>query len=334
MDALCNLPPPPCYIAPPAGPGGQATEGALKRIEFMSLDAAQWRSGKGSGDENFPVASWLVEARHRRPVLAFYEFVRIADDIADHPQLRPDEKLAHLDGLEASLLGRDDRNPAGVTLRAALLERKLSPQHAQDLLRAFRQDVTKLRYRDWDDLIDYCRYSAMPVGRFVLDVHGENRATWPASDNVCAVLQIINHLQDCVLDYRNLDRVYVPLDALAAADSAVEELRGPRATPQLLACLHGLAERTDAMLEAGSHLPKQIKDRRLALEIAAIVTLARHFVQLLRHRDPLSENVRLGKLGVAAVGALGAAKEFFERLVRSPGVVTGSSADERRDRAN
>ena len=95
----------------------------------MTLDAAQHRSGKGSGDENFPVASWLVAPRHRRAILAFYEFVRIADDIADHPSLSEADKLAHLDGLEASLLGRDDHNAAGVALRAALSERSLSPQH-------------------------------------------------------------------------------------------------------------------------------------------------------------------------------------------------------------
>jgi len=296
----------------------------------MTLDAAQLRSGKGAGDENFPVASWLVAPQHRRPILAFYEFVRIADDIADHATLPPEEKLSHLDRLEGSLLGTNEENPAGVTLRAALAERKLSPQHAQDLLRAFRQDVTKLRYRDWDDLIDYCRYSAMPVGRFVLDVHGESRDTWPASDNVCAVLQIINHLQDCVKDYRNLDRVYIPLDAFAASGSAVGDLGEPRATAQLLACLHGLADRTGATLEDGAILPAQIKDGRLSLEIAAIVALARHFVQLLRTRDPLSENVRLGKAGVAAVGLLGAAKAFCSRLVGAPGISTRLSADERR----
>jgi squalene synthase HpnC len=280
----------------------------------MSLDAAQHRSGKGSGDENFPVASWVVAKPHRRPILAFYEFVRIADDIADHATLPPDQKLKHLDSLEGSLLGHNTDNPSGVTLRAALAERNLSPQHAQDLLHAFRQDVTKLRYKDWDDLIDYCRYSAMPVGRFVLDVHGESRATWPASDNVCAVLQVINHIQDCVKDYRNLNRVYVPLDALQAAGSNVEALNAPRATPELLACLHGLAHRTGIMLEEGAHLPVQIKDMRLSLEIAAIVTLARHFVRLLRTRDPLSENVRLGKLGVAGVGLCGVAKGLFGRL--------------------
>jgi squalene synthase HpnC len=295
----------------------------------MSLDAAQLRSGKGSGDENFPVASWLVEARHRRPILAFYEFVRIADDISDHASLSPSEKLAHLDSLEASLLGQNDTNAAGVTLRAALAERDLSPQHAQDLLRAFRQDVTKLRYNNWDELIDYCRYSAMPVGRYVLDVHGESRATWPASDNVCAVLQIINHLQDCVVDHRNLDRVYIPLDALAAAGSSVEDLLAPRASPQLRACLRGLAERTDALLDGGAGLPGQVQHRRLALELSAIVTLARHFIRLLRERDPLSERVRMGKMGVAAWGVLGAAKGLFERLVRTPGTLDRSQADER-----
>ena len=296
----------------------------------MSFDAAQHRSGKGSGDENFPVASWLVAPQHRRPIMAFYEFVRIADDIADHATLPERDKLAHLDWLEASLLGRDDHNASGVVLRTALAERGLSPQHAQDLLKAFRQDVTKHRYADWDELIDYCRYSAMPVGRFVLDVHGDGRSTWAASDNVCAVLQIINHLQDCVKDYRALDRVYIPLDALKAAGTSVEALDAPRATPQLLACLHGLAERTDAMLEQGSRLPAQINDIRLAAEISAIVTLARHFVHLLRTRDPLSENVRLGKLGVAAFGALGAAKGLFGRLGRTPGAVSGSPGDERR----
>ncbi len=296
----------------------------------MTLDAAQHRSGKGSGDENFPVASWVVAPQHRRPIMAFYEFVRIADDIADHATLAQADKLAHLDRMEASLLGRHDGEAAGVTLRAALAERNLSPQHAQDLLRAFRQDVTKHRYADWDELIDYCRYSAMPVGRFVLDVHGESRSTWPASDNVCAVLQIINQLQDCVKDYRALDRVYVPLDALAASGSRVEALEQPRASPQLLACLHGLAGRTGVMLEQGAALPLQISDRRLSLEISAIVTLARHFVKLLRERDPLSENVRLGKFGVAAFGALGVAKRLFGRLVGSSGAVSRSPADERR----
>ena len=126
-----------------------------------------------------------------------------------------------------------DDDAVAVRLRAALAERNLSPKHAHDLIAAFKLDVTKLRYRDWDDLIGYCSLSAMPVGRFVCDVHGESRAVWPANDALCAALQIINHLQDCKDDYRNLDRVYVPQDALAASGAAVEALGARRASPAL-----------------------------------------------------------------------------------------------------
>src|ERR1700681_4435620 len=206
----------------------------------MTDRAAALRSGKSHRDENFPVASHLIHPRHRGAILAFYEFVRTADDIADHPSLGEREKLDHLDELEAGLLGQHDRLPAAVALRTVLRERNLPPRHALDLLTAFRMDVTKLRYRDWDDLMNYCSYSAMPVGRFVCDVHGEDRSVWPANDALCAALQIINHLQDCGADYRSLDRVYVPLDALAASRANVEDLSAPAAPPALRECLRGL----------------------------------------------------------------------------------------------
>ena len=157
-------------------------------------------------------------------------------------------------------------------LRAALAERELSPKHAQDLLAAFQLDVTKLRYRDWDDLIAYCSLSAMPVGRFVCDVHGESRSVWPANDALCAALQIINHLQDCQDDYLNLDRVYVPLDALAASGARVEALGDARASPALLDCLHRLAARTERLARRQRRFRGMIDDWRLALEVAVINT--------------------------------------------------------------
>ena len=178
-------------------------------------------------------------------------------------RLPPTEKLALLDRLEATLLGRNDDEPAGVALRTQLAERRLAPRHAQDLLTAFRMDVTKLRYRDWDDLIGYCTYSAMPVGRFVLDVHGESRALWPANDALCAALQIINHLQDCGKDYRDLDRVYIPLDAFAEAGATVDALGAERATPALLR-LHPQA-RAPHRRDAPAREPAVLRrDRRYA----------------------------------------------------------------------
>src|SRR5246127_4515533 len=196
-------------------------------------DASALRSGKGHRDENFPVASWLIAPRHRGPILAFYNFVPPADDIADHASLPAQEKLRLLDRLDAGLTGKDDNDAVAVRLRSELATRNLTPKHAQDLLAAFKLDVTKLRYRDWDDLIGYCSLSAMPVGRFVLDVHGESRDTWPANDALCAALQIINHLQDCKDDYLNLDRVYIPQDMLAASGGKIEDLGAPGASPQL-----------------------------------------------------------------------------------------------------
>ena len=203
-----------------------------------------FRSGKGHRDENFPVASWLIQPRHRALILAFYEFVRCADDIADHASFRRRRRSTYWTAWSRIYLARATAMRRRLQLRRALAERNMSPQHAQDLLKAFRLDATKLRYRDWDDLMGYCAYSAMPVGRFVLDVHGESRSTWPASDAICAALQIINHLQDCAADYRNLDRVYVPLDALAARGLGVEALGAAKASPELRRCLAGLAERT------------------------------------------------------------------------------------------
>jgi squalene synthase HpnC len=269
------------------------------------ISPAEARSGKGHRDENFPVASRLIHPRHRAPILAFYEFVRTADDISDHPTLAPQEKLDLMDRLEATLLGRNDDDPVGVALRVQLAARRLSPRHAQDLLTAFRMDVTKLRYRDWDDLIGYCTYSAMPVGRFVLDVHGESRAVWPANDALCAALQIINHLQDCAKDYRSLDRVYIPQDAFAEAGATVETLGADRASPALRGCIRKLAQRTGGLLRESRPFSAGIDDMRLALEVAVIQIFAERLVGLLGRRDPLSERVHLGKAGVAGFGLLG-----------------------------
>jgi squalene synthase HpnC len=281
------------------------------------IGSADLRSGKSHRDENFPVASRLIERRHRPIILAFYDFVRVADDIADHPRLSRGEKLARLDSIEASLQGNGDDEPVGALLREAISRRGLSAHHPQDLLKAFRQDVVKFRYDNWGDLIGYCTYSAMPVGRFVLDVHGESKSTWPASDALCAALQIINHLQDCAADYRRLDRVYLPLDALADHGVAVEALGRTHSSPALIGCLHDLAGRTAGLLHQSQALPEIVGNVRLAMEISAIQTLAGRLVAILQTRDPLSESVHLTKAQALMTGAAGAATRLLRVLIRT-----------------
>jgi squalene synthase HpnC len=276
--------------------------------------ASDWRSGKGHRDENFPVASWIIHPRHRPLILAFYNFVRTADDIADHETLSGDEKLSLLDLLEAELLGKGDSQIEAANLRQALAERGMPPRHALDLLTAFRMDVTKLRYETWDEVIHYCRYSAMPVGRFVLDVHGESTSTWAASDAICAGLQINNHLQDCGKDFRNLNRVYLPRDALAAAGASVEQLGEARSAPALLQCLQALAVRNEALLNEGRALAADVRDFRLGLEIAVIKSFADRIVRLLKVRDPLSERVHLNPVELLAFTLGGMAAETIHRL--------------------
>ncbi|MBI3435064.1 MAG: squalene synthase HpnC [Proteobacteria bacterium] len=281
--------------------------------------AAALRSGKGHRDENFPVASRLVRRRHRGAIRAFYEFVRTADDVADHPSLSASDKIALLARLEESLLGRSDAEPVGVALRTQLAIRDMAPRHALDLLTAFRIDATKRRYRDWDELIDYCAYSAMPVGRFVLDVHGESPALWPLNDALCAALQIINHLQDCAADLRNLDRVYVPLEALAGHRASVDDLKAERAPPQLLACLRALSAQTAALLDNSGSFADKIADMRLSIEVSVITAYARRLVHLLATRDPLCERVHLGKGAVFAFGFAAMVRGASDRLLRKFG---------------
>ena len=274
-----------------------------------------WEAGeKTHRDENFPVASHLVANKHRPVILAFYRFARAADDIADHPKLSESEKIARLDVFEETLLGKSDAVQDAIPLRAAIAERGLTPRHGQDLLVAFRMDASKHRYADWNDLMNYCTYSAMPVGRFVLDVHGESRAAWPANDALCAALQIINHLQDCGSDYRRLDRVYIPLDELSAWNVPVEALAASKAPPGLRACINNVAARTRELL-GEAHLSSDIKSLRLSLEVAAIERLADKLVHMLMERDPLSQPVHLSKLGFASnlitAACLGLGRRLF-----------------------
>jgi squalene synthase HpnC len=275
-------------------------------------DARDLLSGKGARDENFPVASILIEARFRPTIMAFYRFARTADDVADHASANAAEKLHRLSEMRGALMGDHDRDTAAVALRHALAGRGLPVVHGLDLLEAFRRDVVQSRYANWDALMDYCRYSAAPVGRMVLDIHGESPGAWAASDALCAALQVINHLQDCGQDYRELDRVYLPEEDLSAVDQDVTALAAPRASAGLQLVIAGLARRTQELLHRSRPLADQVRSRRLQLEIAVIQRLAEDLARRLIVRDPLSERVHHRRLELFGLTA-----SAIVRVVRS-----------------
>jgi squalene synthase HpnC len=286
------------------------------------------RASKTHKQENFPVASLLIAPKHRPTILSFYRFARAADDVVDNSSLSPDMKLEGLDGFEATLLGQSDAIEAALPLRGVLAEQKLSPRHALDLLQAFRMDAVKNRYADWGELMHYCAFSAAPVGRFVLDVHGESETTWAASDALCSALQIINHLQDCAADYRNLNRVYLPQDLLEANKIGPEVLAAHQASPALKVVLRELTAKTDLLIEEGAKLAPQLKNFRLCLETSVIAKLAFSLNHLLTERDPLSEPVHLSKYQGLAVSLLGIASGL-KSFGTKPAQIAASRPSER-----
>lgn len=267
-------------------------------------------SGKGAGDENFPVGSWLIKASLRPHVHAYYRFARNADDVADAPDLGPGEKIARLDRMAAVLDGAaGDDAPAAALMRESLAESGVDPAHCHDLLVAFRLDATKTRYADWGELMEYCRYSAAPVGRYLLDLHGESRDNWAASDALCAALQVINHVQDCAKDYRGIDRVYVPLDWLAEDGGEVADLGRAAASPGLARTLARMVAATHELVVRAGPLAGAVRDRGLRAESAVIVNLAGRLTAKLAGADPVARRIKLGRgeIALAALQGMGTA---------------------------
>jgi phytoene/squalene synthetase len=143
------------------------------------------------------------------------------------------------------------------------------------------------------------------VGRQILDLHGEDRATWPAADALCNVLQVLNHLQDCGDDYRALDRVYLPLDDLAASGATVEDLAAPRASAGLRATLDRLLDHSDTLIAHARFLPPLVRSPGLRRECAVIVNLAGRLAGRLRRGDPLASRVKLTRGDFAAALVIG-----------------------------
>ena len=266
-------------------------------------------SGKTRSDENFPVGSHLLARRVRSHMHAYYSFARNADDIADAPDLSPEEKIARLDIMEEVLLGkRLEGSPSAAGLRRSLVETGVSAVHATDLLIAFRQDATMSRYETFDELYNYCRYSAVPVGRYVIDLHGESHGAYRASDALCIALQLLNHLQDCGADMRTLDRCYIPQTLMRHFRITTRDLLGPEETPALRRAFITILDRVDRLNLAAEELPYLVRSRRLRAETMFICRLSARLSERLVKGDPLARRVKLTKMdgALSLMRALGA----------------------------
>ena len=291
------------------------TEGAASaRAAGGAESAAETPSGKGSGDENFPVGSFLLPRRLRPHVATYYAFARAIDDIADNPDLKPADKIARLKAFDAALKGEEGCGAAydkAHALRRSMAETDVPTVHGSDLVAAFVQDSEKNRYATWDELLGYCALSANPVGRYLLDLHGEDRSGYRYSDALCTVLQITNHLQDCGDDRRELDRVYVVGEWMAEEGTGVEDLDGDAFTPGLRRVADRMLDGCEALMTDARLLPKALTSKSLAMESAVIVNLAERLIEILRKGDPLASRVALKKLDFASAGVRGAVSGFF-----------------------
>jgi len=248
--------------------------------------------------ENFPVASLLLPARQRSAVAAIYRFARSADDFADEGERAPAERLALLEryraGLRAVARGEDPVDPVLRDVARLAREHRLALQPFHDLLDAFAQDVVGQRYADFDELLGYCRRSADPVGRLLLELFG---AATPEnlrdSDSICSALQLVNFWQDVPLDYAK-GRIYLPQDEMARCGVTERHIAERRCDAAWRALLGLQLGRARAMLESGAPLGRRLPGR-IGLEIRATVQgglrvlekLAAAGCDMFRHRPVL-----------------------------------------------
>lgn len=243
----------------------------MGKLQSLNLVAT-----KSSSDEDFPVAGLLIAKPKRAVVMDFYHLARQADDIADSDQLSAADKIAQIDALEAQLM-------AGQWPRLVPYQ-----HHLIQLFQAFRQDANSQAITTWDDLIDYCQKSAQPVGRFLLDLHGEAENTQASCDALCTVLQLLNHLQDCRKDWLNLKRCYIPADMLARQSLVPSDLAISVSTAQHQAVFQQYLDATQPLLAKAQHLAALVRDKRLRLQSSMTIAIAISHFKMLRLSDPLA----------------------------------------------
>lgn len=254
---------------------------------------------KNKDQENFPVGMMMFGKEKRQIVSDYYRFARYGDDIADNPDIKPQNKINKLYELEDIFLS--NKPYKGQKLKFVLKLRKefdkfqLSTSLATDLLIAFRKDSMGFDYQTWGQLVDYCKYSAAPVGRFMLAIHNENPSTYLPATSLCVALQIVNHVQDIKYDAKVLKRIYLPAEMLKKYNVDTKDLFKDKSSLGLKKVIEIIMQQTQGLIKEGSILPELVRSFSLRTELCIILSLTNIMVKKILKGDVLAKNVKLSK---------------------------------------
>jgi len=255
--------------------------------------------------ENFPVASFISKKEHRDYILKYYKFARYADDIADSKNLSKEEKLKTLEVLSEIIKGTQLKEHKqfiyAYELKDVLDKLELNPRYASDLLIAFIQDAKDFEYETWGQLINYCRYSAAPVGRFLLSLNKQPIATHFVSDSLSIALQLINHLQDVKKDLLEINRFYIPNEYLIEFNLSKKDFLKEKSSNNVILLKNKILDNIDGLIYDATKLSRMVNSYRLKLEIIFIINLSKKLTKKLRNSDILKNTVKLGKIDCANI---------------------------------
>lgn len=250
--------------------------------------------------ENFPVASRLLPKHLRLPIAVIYAFARRADDFADEGELSDEERIAALDDFGDKLImieqGKESSDTTFIALADVIKQHQLPVSLFHDLLTAFKMDVTKKRYANFGEVMEYCRYSANPVGRLLLHL---NKETSPKnlgySDAICSALQLTNFLQDISQDIKESDRIYLPQDEMQQFGVTEDDIHNKLTNPATRRLIEFQIRRTVKLMQAGAPLGKVLKGR-MGLELRmTIMGGSRILYRLNQQYDDVFSRPRLNK---------------------------------------
>ena len=260
-------------------------------------------SEKSFDDENFPVSSFLIDSKKAVHIKNFYHFARISDDVADNMLLDSSEKIRILKYFDNLLLERKENNLRFMNnLIFTLNNQNLSSENPRKLLKAFLMDSSKLRYKNWDELINYCNHSASPVGRFVVDLHHKNhphekiKKIYLGTDGLCNCLQILNHLQDIKEDFEKLDRIYLPMDYFRYEQLKISSLEQSFAVDPLQRVIKKCLTKVDIILSDSEKYLLTITNKKLLKETMVIFFIAKKLSKLLANNDPIKKKIKLSRI--------------------------------------